>query len=77
MRMDSIISELVRTSRGKAAEIIKQERVQINHITEVKLSKNLNIGDLITIRGKGRFKISEIENYTKKGNVILKIEKYI
>lgn len=33
--------------------------------------------DIITIRGKGRFRIAEILGNTKKGRIALKVEKYI
>ena len=31
MRIDSIVSEIIRTSRAKASDIIKEEKVFINH----------------------------------------------
>ena len=60
MRMDSIVSEAIRTSRAKAIDIINQERVFINGEVAKKNSKMLKEGDKITVRGKGRFEISKI-----------------
>lgn len=77
MRIDSIVSEVVRTSRAKASDIIKEERVFINHELITKGSKEVKTGDIITVRGKGRFKIGTILNNTKKGNIVLEVEKYI
>lgn len=77
MRMDSIVSEVIRTSRSKAIEIINSERVFINNELAIKNSKMLKESDMITVRGKGRFKIKQILNSTKKGNLVLEIEKYI
>lgn len=77
MRLDNIVSELSKTSRTKAEEIIKQERVLINYETAKKDSKLVKIGDKITIRGKGKFEIKEQIGNTKKGRYILKIEKYV
>ncbi len=77
MRIDSIVSEIIRTSRSKATEIIKEERVFINHELITKGSKEVKSNDIITVRGKGRFKIGEILNNTKKGNLVLKVEKYV
>lgn len=77
MRMDSIVSEAIRTSRAKAIDIINQERVFINGEVAKKNSKMLKEGDKITVRGKGRFEISKILNSTKKGNLVVEIEKYI
>ncbi|MBO5478763.1 MAG: hypothetical protein J6A04_03495 [Clostridia bacterium] len=76
MRLDNIVSELAKTSRTKAEEIIRQERVVVNYETVTKDSKILKIGDKITIRGKGKFEIKEMIGNTKKGRTILNIEKY-
>lgn len=77
MRIDSIVSEMIRTSRAKATGIIKEERVFLNHELILKGSKEVKTGDIITVRGKGRFKIGNILNNTKKGNLVVEIEKYI
>lgn len=76
MRLDNIVSELSKTSRTKAEEIIRQERVFVNYEVVVKDSKVLKIGDKLTIRGKGKFEIKEQIGTTKKGRTILNIEKY-
>ena len=77
MRIDSLVSEMAKTSRAKAAEIIKEERVFINHELVVKSSKETKENDIVTIRGKGKFKVGAIINSTKKGNLVVQIEKYI
>ena len=77
MRIDSLVSEMSKTSRAKAAEIIKEERVFINHELVVKSSKEAKENDIVTIRGKGKFKVGAIINSTKKGNLVVQIEKYI
>lgn len=77
MRMDSIVSEVIRTSRSKAIELIDSERVFINNELATKNSKMLKENDMITVRGKGRFKVKQILNSTKKGNLVLEVEKYI
>lgn len=77
MRMDSIVSEMIRTSRSKAMEYIEAERVFINSELVTKNAKMLKENDMITIRGKGRFKINKILNSTKKGNLVIEIEKYV
>ncbi len=77
LRMDNIVSDLARTSRSKAAQIINQERVFINGQVETKLSKQLKLNDVITIRGKGRFIIKEFSGTTRSGRLVVAIEKYI
>lgn len=77
MRVDSIVSELIKTSRSKVIEIINQERVFVNCEVVTKNSKMIKENDQITVRGKGKFKINQILNTTKKGNLVLEVEKYI
>ena len=77
MRIDSVVSESIRTSRAKASQIIKEEKVFINHELVTKSSKEVKIDDLITVRGKGRFKVSKILNSTKRGNLVVEIEKSV
>lgn len=77
MRIDSIVSEVIKTSRAKAIGIIKEERVFVNHELVTKASKELKENDLITVRGKGRFKVGKVLNQTRKGNLVVEIEKSI
>ena len=77
LRVDNIVSELAKTSRNKANELIVQERVLVNYETVTKNSKLLKEKDVITIRGKGKFELIEQIAETKKKNKILKMHKYI
>ena len=74
MRLDNIISELMNTSRSKASQIILEQRVFLNYVCETKVTKLVKENDIITIRGKGRFKIDEIIGNTRKGKINIKIE---
>ena len=76
MRLDNIVAELVKCSRSKALEILIQERVLVNFEVITKQTKEIKIADRITIRGKGRFKIKEKVGNTKKGNILIEVEKY-
>ena len=77
LRLDNIVSDLARTSRSKASEIISQERVFINGQNETKNSKQIKLNDVITIRGKGRFVVKEFAGTTRSGRTIVVIEKYV
>lgn len=67
LRLDTIIAELLHTSRTKANEIILQERALVNYEVKTKNSTILKQGDLLTIRGKGKFEIGETIGQTAKG----------
>ena len=77
LRLDNFVSDLARTSRSKAVQIIDQERVFVNGQNETKASKQLKLNDIITIRGKGRFVIKEFSGTTRSGRTVVVIEKYI
>lgn len=77
LRLDNFVSDLAKTSRSKAAQIIAQERVFVNGQNETKISKQLKINDVLTIRGKGRFVIKEFTGTTRSGRTVVKIEKYV
>ena len=76
IRLDNFVAELANCSRTNASEIISEGRVFINSIIEFKDSKKINIGDLITVRGKGKFIFDGIEKETKSGRYLLNMRKY-
>ena len=76
IRLDNFVSELAKCSRTNASDIISEGRVFVNSINEFKDSKKINIGDLITIRGKGKFIFDGIEKETKSGRYLLNMRKY-
>lgn len=77
LRLDNFVSDLAKTSRSKAVQIIDSERVFINGQSETKASKQVKLGDIITIRGKGRFIVKDFCGSTRSGRTVVKIEKYV
>ena len=77
LRLDNIISELAKCSRNKALDIINMERVFVNFQCETKKTKQVKTGDMITIRGKGRFFVKELVGQTRSGRIIVKTEKFV
>lgn len=75
-RLDNFVSELAKCSRTRATEIIEEGRVFLNSINEFKDSKKININDIITIRGKGKFIFTGTEKETKSGRFLINIKKY-
>ena len=77
MRLDNIISELYKCSRTKSNEVLMQERVLVNYLTQTKPSKEIKEKDVVTIRGKGRFIIKNIIGNSRKGRIFVEVEKFI
>ncbi len=75
MRLDCIVGELSRCSRNDALEIIKQERVFVDFKEELSHKKLISENTYITIRGKGRFRIIQIEGTTRSGRLNVLVEK--
>lgn len=76
MRLDNIVSELAKCSRGKSNELLAQERVLLNHEIIQKSSKEVKQNDTITIRGKGRFIIKNIVGNSRRGRIFIEIQKF-
>lgn len=76
MRIDNIVSEITRLSRSKTLELLVQEKVFINSKVELKPSKIVQEGDIVAIRGKGKFLIENVIGDNKKGKSIVLIKKY-
>lgn len=77
LRLDNMVAELAHCSRTKANEIIEAQRVFLNYINEENNSKIVKQGDIIVIRGKGKFNVLKIDGQTKKGKIIVMVEHYI
>ncbi len=77
MRLDCIVGLAAKVSRENAAKLIRSERVDINHFTVTSLSAELKEGDVISVRGSGRFILAGIDGQTKKGRIHINLRKYI
>ena len=77
LRLDNFVSDLAKTSRAKANELITSNLVFLNGKCDWKPSKQVEPGDIITIRRKGKFIFREIQKTTKSGNLVLLIDQYV
>lgn len=67
MRLDTILAEAFRLSRAKIKPLIQAEKVKVNWKVTEDPSMILESGDILSLRGSGRCKISSVEGMTKKG----------
>lgn len=68
-RIDCIISGMYNISRQESAKLINNEKVQVNYEKITSCSKEIKSEALISVRGKGRAKITNIGDLTKKGKI--------
>lgn len=77
MRLDGIASDVHRISRTKIVDPIRAGRCRVNWKTEEDPSSQLRVGDVVSIKGLGRFKVLEVDGVTKKGRIRVKVGKFI
>lgn len=77
LRLDSVLAGVLNMSRQASADLVKSCKVKVNFDECENLSKILSCGDLISVRGFGRLKISGIGGTTKKGRTHIFVEKYL
>ena len=77
MRLDVVVKALINASRGKASEYLNAGFVRLNHVVDKKPSRMCNVGDILSIRKHGRFKISEIKKITKSGKFVVVVSKNV
>lgn len=66
LRLDAVIKEIYNLSRKDATEFIKKLLVKVNYKVVEDNKYLLQEEDLISVRGKGRSKLVEIQGKTKK-----------
>lgn len=76
LRLDCIVSTATRLSREGAARLIRSEKISVNHFPAISVSNELNEGDIITVRGYGKFVLSNVNGTTKKGRIHINLRKY-
>lgn len=74
LRLDSVLSSGLRTSRSKAVEWIRQGLVQVNHRATERTDYPLKAGDLLSVRGFGRVRLQEAGAPTRKDRIPIVLE---
>ena len=75
MRLDAIVGELARCSRQDATRFLEEQRVFVDFKEEIRGTRQIKEGNVITIRGKGRFYITKILGTTRSGRFAIEVEK--
>lgn len=75
-RLDNFISEICKISRSETTRLIESELVSINCKIETKQTKTVEIGDVLIIRGKGKFIVSDFLDINRKGKQVVIVKKY-
>ena len=77
MRMDKVLATVLKLSRSQAVQLIETDKVKLNNQIVDRASEMLQVGDLISVRGFGRFSILSENGLTKNGKCKLTVDKMI
>ena len=75
-RADGVIRTLCNISRDDAMAMIQRGLVELNYDPIEKTDVSVAAGDIISVRGYGKFKIDEIGRPTQRGRMHLAARKY-
>ncbi len=76
LRLDSVAAAGFGMSRSKMAEEIEAERLKVNWKETRSTSHAVKVGDILSMRGRGRVEVAEITGQTKKGRVGLLLKRF-
>ena len=74
LRLDCILAAGMKTSRSRAAEIIRTGAVAVDHMPEERTDRVLDAGQLLSIRGFGRIRLVEVGSPTRKDRLPVMLE---
>lgn len=77
LRLDALVSEVIGKSRSQAEGLIKSGKVLLNYLECKDRAQAVRIGDVLTIRGYGKFRIRSLEGESRKGKQRLLIDQYL
>ena len=77
LRLDSVMASGFSTGRSKAQSFISAGKVQVDHLPVTKADYEVKEGSVISARGLGKMKITEVGGLTKKGLQSIMVERYL
>lgn len=77
LRLDAVIATALSLARGKSADLIRNGLVEVNWETVEDVSREVKEGDVFSVRGHGRMKLSRIGGLTRKGRYGITIWRYL
>ncbi len=77
LRLDACLQQVLRLSRAKAQELVRAGRVQRNWEEETRTDASLEAGDMVSVRGVGRFRILEKMGESRKNRLFIEVETFL
>ncbi|MCC9971652.1 RNA-binding protein, partial [Streptococcus agalactiae] len=77
LRLDKILATILKISRTQSTKLIEADKVKVNYAIVNRVSEQLVEGDLISVRGYGRFTLNHNLGLTKNQKYKLEVDKMI
>ena len=77
LRLDCVVSAAANMSRATSSDAVKKGLVSLNYDTNCHVATTVSDGDVISVRGYGKFIINTDGTLTKKGRYHIQILQYI
>ena len=77
LRLDAVLASGFSLARGKAVDLVTTGRVSLNHRECLKPDKPVAEGDILTCRGLGKCVVKTVGGQSRKGRIIIEIERYL
>lgn len=76
-RCDALVSKVYNLSRSKCILLFQEKKIFVNSRLYENNSGTLKEGDIVSVRGYGKFCYGGVIRETKKGRLTLEIERYV
>ncbi len=77
LRLDAVVAAGFSLSRGKAADLIAAGRVAVDHRECLKGDRTVAEGSVLTCRGLGKCVLKSVGGQSRKGRIIIEMERYL
>ena len=71
---DNVLATVLNLSRSNALKLIASGKVKLNYRQIEKANQTVMIGDMISVRGYGRFRLAQQDGFSKSGKAKIVIE---
>lgn len=75
-RLDAVVAAVYNLSRGESRSLFEAERVMVNGLPARSASQRAEPGNVVSVRGMGRFRFEDTCGETRKGRLKLLVRKY-
>lgn len=77
LRLDCLCASILHISREEAGAYIAEGYAQIDHRVCKRPDRKVTAGELLSLRGKGRFLLTDRQRSTKSGRLAVEVLHYV